>query len=138
MIQLHTMVDVADNTGAKVAMVFNVYKGSTAKTGKYRLKTARIGDIVMVTVKKSLPNSEFSGGATRKDRSKRRKAKAVVVRTKSPLRRSDGSYVRFDSNAVVLLDEKNEPRGTRIFGAVARELREKNFMKIVSLAEEVV
>jgi large subunit ribosomal protein L14 len=119
-------------------MVFNVYKGSTARPGKYRLKVARVGDIVMVTVKKALPNSEFSGGADRKDRSKRRKAKAVVVRTKAPTRRPDGSYVAFDTNAVVLLDEKNEPRGTRIFGAVARELRDKNFMKIISLAEEVV
>ena len=138
MIQMQTMVDVADNTGAKQAMVITVYKGSTGRMGKKRLKSAQIGDIVLVTVKKSLPNSDFSGGADRKDRSKRRKAKGVVVRTRAPMRRSDGSYVRFDSNAVVLLDEKNEPRGTRIFGAVARELREKNFMKIVSLAEEVV
>lgn len=137
MIQLHTMVDVADNTGAKQAMVFNVYKGSTSRTGKYRLKTAKIGDLVLVTVKKALPNSDFSGGSDRKDRSKRRKAKAVVVRQRAPFRRPDGSYVRFDSNAVVLLDDKNEPRGTRIFGPVARELREK-YMKIVSLAEEVV
>jgi large subunit ribosomal protein L14 len=137
MIQMQTMVDVTDNTGAKRAMVFNVYKGSTARTGKFRLKTARIGDIVLVAVKKSLPNSDFSGGSDRKDRSKRRKARAVVVRTKLPTRRPDGSYVRFDSNAVVLIDEKNEPRGTRIFGAVARELRE-GFMKIISLAEEVV
>lgn len=138
MIQMQTMVDVADNTGAKAAMVFNVYKGSTARRGKKRLKTARIGDIVLVSVKKAAPNSDFSGGSNRQDRSKRRKARAVVVRTKTPTRRPDGSYVRFDSNAVVLLDEKNEPRGTRIFGAVARELREKNFMKIISLAEEVV
>ncbi|MCH7591334.1 MAG: 50S ribosomal protein L14 [Planctomycetes bacterium] len=138
MIQMQTMVNVCDNTGAKVAMVINVYKGSTAGRGKKRLKYARIGDIVLVTVKKSLPNSEFALGTDRKDRSKRRKAKAVVVRMRTPTRRSDGSYVRFDSNAVVLLDEKNEPRGTRIFGPVARELREKNFMKIVSLAEEVV
>jgi len=138
MIQMQTMVDVADNTGAKSAMVFNVYKGSTARGGRRRLKRAKIGDIVLVTVKKALPNSDFSGGSDRKDRSKRRKARAVVVRMKSPTRRMDGSYVRFDSNAVVLLDERNEPRGTRIFGAVARELREKNFMKIISLAEEVV
>ncbi len=138
MIQMQTMVDVCDNTGAKVAMVFNVYKGSTARRGKKRLKSARIGDIVLVTVKKSLPNSEFSGGSDRKDRAKRRKARAVVVRMRMPTRRADGSYVRFDSNAVVLLDERNEPRGTRIFGPVARELREKNFMKIISLAEEVV
>ncbi|MGB2987532.1 MAG: 50S ribosomal protein L14 [Phycisphaerae bacterium] len=138
MIQRQTMVNVADNTGAKSAMIINVYKGSTSRHGKRRLKCAKIGDIVLVTVKKSLPNSEFSGGADRKDRSKRRKARAVVVRMKAPTRRPDGSYVRFDSNAVVLLDEKDEPRGTRIFGAVARELREKNFMKIISLAEEVV
>lgn len=138
MIQMQTMVDVADNTGAKSAMVFNVYKGSTSRRGKRRLKRAKIGDIVLVTVKKALPNSDFSGGSDRKDRSKRRKAKAVVVRMKGPTRRPDGSYVRFDSNAVVLLDDRNEPRGTRIFGAVARELREKNFMKIISLAEEVV
>ena len=124
--------------GRRPRWCFNVYKGSTARTGKRRLKTAGIGDIVIVAVKKALPNSEFTGGSDRKDRSKRRKAKAVVVRTRAPMRRSDGSYVRFDSNAVVLLDERNEPRGTRIFGAVARELREKNFMKIVSLAEEVV
>lgn len=137
MIQMQTMVDVCDNTGAKSAMVVNVYKGSTSRRGKRRLKWARIGDMVMVTVKKSLPNSDFSGGATRKDRSKRRKAKAVVVRTKMPTRRSDGGYVRFDSNAVVLLDDRNEPRGTRIFGPVARELR-SSYMKIISLAEEVV
>ena len=132
------MVDVADNTGAKLAQVINVYKGSTSRHGKKRLKHASLGDIVLVTVKKALPNSDFSGGTDRKDRSKRRKAKAVVVRIKTHTRRQDGSYVRFDRNAVVLLDEKNEPRGTRIFGAVARELRAKNFMKIVSLAEEVV
>lgn len=138
MIQMQTMVDVADNTGAKTAQVFNVYKGSTSKHGKFRLKRAAIGDIVLVAVKKSLPNSDFSGGSDRKDRSKRRKARAVVVRTKYPTRRPDGSYVRFDTNAVVLLDDKDEPRGTRIFGPVARELREKNFMKIISLAEEVV
>ncbi|MFQ5461153.1 MAG: 50S ribosomal protein L14 [Phycisphaerae bacterium] len=138
MIQLQTMVDVCDNTGAKSAMIINVYKGSTGAQGKKRLKHAKIGDLVMVTVKKSLPNSDFSGGQDRADRAKRRKARAVVVRAKMPTRRADGSYVRFDSNAVVLVDEKNEPRGTRIFGAVARELREKNFMKIISLAEEVV
>jgi large subunit ribosomal protein L14 len=138
MIQMQTMVDVADNTGAKQAMVINVYKGSTSRRGKKRLRCAKVGDIVLVTVKKSLPNSDFSGGNDRKERSKRRKARAVVVRTRMPTRRPDGSYVRFDSNAVVLLDERNEPRGTRIFGAVARELREKNFMKIISLAEEVV
>lgn len=138
MIQMQTTVDVCDNTGAKTAEVFNVYKSSGASgVGKRRLKRATIGDIVMVAVKRSLPNSDFSGGADRKERSKRRKARAVVVRQKSPMRRPDGSYVRFDSNAVVLLDDKDEPRGTRIFGPVARELRDR-FMKIISLAEEVV
>ena len=129
--------EVADKTGAERGMAGDVYKGRPSRSGKLRLKTARIGDIVLVTVKKSLPSSDFSGGADRKDRAKRRKARAVVVRTKYPTRRADGSYVRFDTNAVVLIDEKDEPRGTRIFGAVARELREK-YMKIISLAEEVV
>jgi large subunit ribosomal protein L14 len=138
MIQLQTMVDVADNTGAKLAQVIRVYRGSTSRTGKFRLRSARLGDIVQVAVKKSLPNSEFAGGATRRERSTRRKAKAVVVRARKPSRRPDGSYVRFDRNAVVLLDANNEPRGTRIFGAVARELRERGFMKIISLADEVV
>ncbi len=138
MIQLQTMVDVADNTGAKQAQVIRVLGGSTGRRRKPRLKSALIGDIVMVTVKKSLPNSEFALGTDRKDRSTRRKTKAVVVRTKRSTRRKDGSYVRFDSNAVVILDANGDPKGTRIFGAVARELREKGFMKIISLAEEVV
>ena len=138
MIQLQTMVDVADNTGAKQAQVIRVLGGSTGRRRKPRLKNALIGDIVMVSVKKSLPNSEFALGNDRKDRSTRRKTKAVVVRTKRATRRKDGSYVRFDSNAVVILDANGEPKGTRIFGAVARELREKGFMKIISLAEEVV
>ncbi len=138
MIQLQTMVDVADNTGAKRAMVFNVKGKGTGGRRKPTLRSANIGDIVFVTVKKALPNSDFSGGSDRKDRSNRRRAKAVVVRTTRPTRRKDGSYVRFDSNAVVLVNDNNEPRGTRIFGAVARELREKGFMKIISLAEEVV
>ena len=135
---MQTMVDVADNTGAKQAQVITVLGGSTGRRGKRRLKRAGIGDRVVVTVKKALPNSEFSGGASRKERSGRRKAKAVVVRTRRATRRPDGSYVRFDSNAVVLLDANGEPRGTRIFGAVARELRERGYMKIISLAEEVV
>ncbi len=135
---MQTVVDVADNTGAKQAQVITVLGGSTGRRGKFRLKRARVGDRVVVTVKKALPNSEFTGGTNRKERSTRRKAKAVVVRTKKPTRRPDGSYVRFDSNAVVLLDANDEPRGTRIFGAVARELRERGYMKIISLAEEVV
>ncbi len=138
MIQLQTMVEVADNTGAKQAQVIRVLGGSTGRRRKPRLKNALIGDIVMVSVKKSLPNSEFALGNDRKDRSTRRKTKAVVVRTKRATRRKDGSYIRFDSNAVVILDANGEPKGTRIFGAVARELREKGFMKIISLAEEVV
>ncbi len=138
MIQMQTRVDVADNTGAKVAMVISVLGGSTSGHGRRTLRTANIGDIVVVTVKKALPNSEFTGGANRKERSARRLAKAVVVRSRRPTRRPDGSYVRFDRNAVVLLDPNLEPRGTRIFGAVARELRERGFMKIISLAEEVV
>jgi large subunit ribosomal protein L14 len=138
MIQMQTMVDVADNTGAKQAMVFNVLGRSTSRHGKPRLRTAGVGDLVIVTVKKALPNSEFTGGNDRKERASRRRARAVVVRTTRATRRPDGSYVRFDSNAVVLLDANNEPKGTRIFGAVARELRDKGFMKIISLADEVV
>jgi large subunit ribosomal protein L14 len=134
MIQLQTVVDVADNTGAKQAMVIRVLGGSTGRRGKPRLKTAGVGDIVILTVKKALANSDFMKTGNRKARVVR----GVIVRAKYPTRRQDGSYVRFDRNAVVLIDEKNEPRGTRIFGAVARELREKGFMKIVSLADEVV
>jgi large subunit ribosomal protein L14 len=134
MIQLQTMVDVADNTGAKEAMVIRVLGGSTGRPGKPRRKTAGIGDLVVCAVKKALPNTDFMKSGNRKARV----VKAVVVRTHFPTRRADGSYVRFDRNAVVLLDANNEPRGTRIFGAVARELRERGFMKIISLADEVV
>jgi large subunit ribosomal protein L14 len=134
MIQLQTVVDVADNTGAKQAMVIRVLGGSTARAGKPRRKVAGVGDIVVCTVKKALPNSDFMKPGNKKARV----VKAVVVRTHNPTRRSDGSYVRFDRNAVVILDANNEPRGTRIFGAVARELRERGFMKIVSLADEVI
>ncbi|NLX58343.1 MAG: 50S ribosomal protein L14 [Phycisphaerae bacterium] len=128
MIQQETYVDVADNTGAKTAMVIRVLKGSTS-TGKYTRKTAGIGDVVVASIKKAIPGGEAKQGDV---------VKAVVVRTKNPLRRPDGSYVRFDRNAIVLINENQEPRGTRIFGAVARELREKNYMKIISLASEVV
>ena len=134
MIQLQTIVDVADNTGARQVMVIRVLGTSTGRRGKRRLGRAKIGDIVIVTVKKAIPNSEFMKTGDRTARVQR----AVVVRSKYPVRREDGSYVQFDRNAVVLLDANNEPRGTRIFGAVARELREMNFMKIVSLASEVV
>jgi large subunit ribosomal protein L14 len=129
MIQLHTMVDVADNTGAKQMMCIHVHKGSTAGWGKKTLQHAGLGDIIVCAVKKALPSGEVSTGSV---------VKAVVVRCKQPTRRADGSYVRFDSNAAVIIDEERNPKGTRIFGAIARELREKNFMKIVSLASEVI
>lgn len=134
MIQLQSVVDVADNTGAQRAMVIRVLGGSTARAGKPKLRTAGIGDLVILTVKKALANSDFMKSGNRKARVVR----GVVVRTRNPSRRVDGSYVRFDRNAVVLVDEKGEPKGTRIFGAVARELRERGYMKIVSLAEEVI
>src|SRR5438128_2362980 len=128
MIQQQTRVDIADNTGAKQGMCIKVLGGSTAR-GKFTRKTANVGDLIVVAVKKALPNGEVKKGDV---------AKAVIVRTSQPIQRSDGSYVRFDRNAAVIVDADNNPRGTRIFGAVARELREKNFMKIVSLASEVV
>jgi len=128
MIQQESRVDVADNTGAKEAMVIRVLGGSTAR-GRFTRRTASIGDRVVCTVKKALPGSDLKAGTI---------VKAVVVRTAYPVRRTDGSYVRFDRTAVVLIDDEGNPRGTRIFGAVARELRERNYMKIVSLASEVV
>lgn len=128
MIQVESRVDVADNSGAKIAYVIKVLGGSTAR-GKKTRKTASLGDRVVCSVKKSLPGSDMKTGTI---------VKGVVVRTNYPVRRPDGSYVRFDKNAVVLIDDTGNPRGTRIFGAVARELREKNYMKIVSLASEVV
>jgi large subunit ribosomal protein L14 len=134
MIQLQSMVDVADNTGAKQAMVIRVLGRSTARTGKPRRQVARVGDIVVCSVKKALANSDFMKPGNKKARV----VKAVVVRTCKPTKRDDGSYVRFDRNAVVLIDDRKEPRGTRIFGAVARELRESGYMKIISLADEVV
>jgi large subunit ribosomal protein L14 len=134
MIQLQTVVDVADNTGAKQAMVIRVLRGSTGRWGKPKRRTAGVGDLVILAVKKALANSDFMKPGNKKARV----VKGVVVRTRHPTRRPDGSYVRFDRNAVVLVDDKGEPRGTRIFGAVARELRELGFMKIISLADEVV
>lgn len=128
MIQQESRVDVADNSGAKIAYVIRVLGGSTGR-GRATRKTASIGDLVVCSIKKSLPGSDLKTGTI---------VKGVVVRSKYPVRRDDGSYVRFDRNAVVLLDADGNPRGTRIFGAVARELREKNYMKIVSLASEVV
>jgi len=122
MIQEQTILDVADNTGAKQAQCIKVLGGS-------RRRYASLGDIIVATVKKSLPNGEVKSGDI---------VRAVVVRTAKGVRRNDGSYVRFDKNALVIIDKDDNPRGTRIFGAVARELRDRNFMKIVSLAEEVV
>jgi large subunit ribosomal protein L14 len=122
MIQMQTRLVVADNTGAKELMCFKVLGGS-------RKRFARIGDIIVCSVKSVIAGSDFKKGAV---------VKAVIVRTKQPTRRADGSYVRFDSNAAVIIDNDKNPRGTRIFGAVARELRDRNFMKIVSLASEVV
>jgi large subunit ribosomal protein L14 len=128
MIQQQTYLDIADNTGAKQAMCIKVLRGSSSR-GKFKRKVAHIGDVIICAVKKALPAGEIKKGEI---------IRCVVVRTKQPTRRSDGSYVRFDHNAAVVIDKDNNPRGTRIFGAVARELREKNFMKIVSLASEVV
>ncbi len=128
MIQAETIIDVADNTGAKTAQFIRVLGGSTAR-GQYTRRTATVGDIVLVSIKKSLPTMNLDN---------KKVYKCVVIRTKYPVMRPDGSYVRFDSNAGVLIDDNGNPIGTRIFGAVARELREKNFMKIISLASEVV
>lgn len=128
MIQQETRLAVADNSGAQVVGCIKVLGGSTRRQGLTR-RTASVGDIIVCSVKKALPGSDIKPGEI---------VRCVIVRTAHPVRRSDGSYVRFDRNAVVILDAEGNPRGTRIFGAVARELREKNFMKIVSLASEVV
>jgi large subunit ribosomal protein L14 len=128
MIQQQTMVDIADNSGAKQAMCIRVLGGSTS-SGKMKRRTANVGDIIICAVKKALPAGDVKQGEV---------IRCVVVRTKQAIVRVDGSYVRFDHNAAVVIDKENNPRGTRIFGAVARELRDKNFMKIVSLAAEVV
>ena len=128
MIQQQTRLDIADNTGAKTAMCIKVLGGSTAR-GKFKRKVASIGDLIVVAVKTATPNGDVKLHEV---------VRAIIVRTKQPIRRRDGSYVRFDHNAAVVVDVDGNPRGTRIFGAVARELREKNFMKIVSLASEVV
>jgi len=122
MIQMQTRLNVADNTGAKEVMCIKVL-GGTHK------RTAGLGDIVVCSVKSVIPGSDIK---------KKSVVRGVIVRCKKPTRRTDGSYVRFDTNAIVLIDNDKNPRGTRIFGAVARELRDRNFMKIVSLASEVV
>ena len=122
MIQEMSMLDVADNTGAKRAMCVKVLGGS-------KRRYASVGDVIVAVIKKALPAGEVKEHDV---------VKGVVVRTAKAVRRPDGSYIKFDRNALVVLDKDNNPRGTRIFGAVARELRDRNFMKIVSLAEEVV
>ncbi len=122
MIQQESIVKIADNSGAKRALVIRVLGGS-------KRRYARIGDIVVVAVKDALPDGTVKKGDV---------AKAVVVRTRKEQRRKDGSYIRFDENAAVIINDAGEPRATRIFGPVGRELREKKFMKIVSLAPEVI
>ncbi len=122
MIQMQTRLTVADNSGAKEVMCIKVLGGSGRRF-------ASVGDVVVASVKKAVPGSDVKTGDV---------VKGVIIRTRQPFRRKDGSYVRFDGNALCLVDNDGNPRGTRIFGAVARELREKNFMKIVSLAQEVV
>jgi len=122
MIQMQTRLDVADNTGAKSLMCIKVLGGSGRRY-------ASLGDIVVASVKRAIPGSEIKAGEI---------VKAVVVRTRKDVRRDDGSYIRFDGNAAVIVDNDGNPRGTRVFGAVARELRQKNFMRIISLAAEVV
>ncbi|HLL89485.1 MAG TPA: 50S ribosomal protein L14 [Tepidisphaeraceae bacterium] len=128
MIQQQTYLDIADNTGAKQAMCIKVLGGSSSR-GKFKRKVAGVGDVIICAVKKTLAGGDVKNGEI---------IRCVVVRTRQPTQRPDGSYVRFDKNAAVVIDKDGNPRGTRIFGAVARELREKNFMKIVSLAAEVV
>ena len=122
MIQEYTKLGVADNSGAQKIQCIRLLGGSRKKYGG-------IGDVIVVSVKSAIPGSSVKKGEV---------SKAVIVRTKKEIRRSDGSYIRFDENAAVLIDDQNEPRGTRIFGPVARELREKQFMKIISLAPEVL
>ncbi|MCA9757471.1 MAG: 50S ribosomal protein L14 [Candidatus Eisenbacteria bacterium] len=122
MIQMQTMLTISDNSGARRAMCIKVLGGSKKRYG-------RVGDIIVVAIKDALPGANVKKGDV---------AQAVIVRTKKEVRRKDGSYIRFDENAAVLINKDKEPRGTRIFGPVARELREKEFMKIVSLAPEVI
>lgn len=122
MIQLNTVLNVADNTGAKRVKCIQVLGGSSRRFGS-------LGDIIVCAVKEAIPNSNVAKGSV---------VKAVIVRTKKERRRADGSYVRFDDNAAVLIDGNGDPRGTRIFGPVARELRAKKYMRIISLAPEVV
>jgi len=121
-IQAYTRLKAADNTGAREIMCINVLGGT-------RKKYARVGDVIVASVKKAIPRGAVKEGDV---------VRAVVIRCAQPYRRPDGSYIRFDENAAVILTDKNNPKGTRIFGPVARELRDKNFAKIISLAPEVV
>ena len=122
MIQQESVLRIADNTGAKAALCIRVLGGS-------RRRYARVGDLIVATVKDAIPNAGIKKGTV---------VKAVVVRTAKEIRRRDGTYIRFDDNAAVIVDDNGEPMGTRIFGPVGRELREKKYMKIVSLAPEVL
>ena len=122
MIQSYTRLNVADNTGARQIMCISVLGGT-------RRRYARVGDVIVASVKKAIPTATVKEGEV---------VKAVIVRTAQPYRRPDGSYIRFDENAAAILTDKNNPKGSRIFGPVARELREKNFTKIISLAPEVL
>ena len=122
MVQQQTILNVADNSGAKKLMIIRVLGGTKKRFGK-------IGDIVVCSVKEAIPGGNVKTGDV---------VKAVIVRTRKELRREDGSYIKFDDNAGVIINNNNEPKATRIFGPVARELRAKNFMKIVSLAPEVI
>jgi len=122
MIQTYTRLKVADNTGARQLMCIGVLGGT-------RKRYARVGDIIVASVKRAIPNAAVKKGDL---------VRAVIIRTSQPYRRPDGSYIRFDENAAIILTDKNNPKGSRIFGPVARELREKNFTKIISLAPEVL
>lgn len=122
MIRMRTMVEIADNTGAKRASMIGV-------VGEHGKLWAQVGEVISANVREVTPDSAVKKGEV---------VRAVIVRTRAPVRRSDGSTIRFDTNAVVLIDEKRNPRGTRIFGPVARELRERNFTKIISLAPEAI
>lgn len=129
MIQAEGYLDIADNSGAKLAQCIRVFGKTSSRLGKSTRGAAAVGDVICVAIKKMLPSCQLD---------RKKVHKCVVVRTKHRIRRPDGSYVRFDKNAGVIIDADGNPVGTRIFGAVARELREKNYMKIVSLASEVV
>ena len=122
MIQLHSYLNVADNTGARKIRCIRVLGGT-------KRRYARVGDVIVASVRESIPNGATKAGEV---------VKAVIIRTHKEIRRPDGTYLRFDTNAAVIINDQGEPKGTRVFGPVARELREKKFMKIISLAPEVV